>query len=382
MDQNWMEDALRQWRETGRAEALGELLKAHRNRAFTLAARMMSVQADAEDVVQDAFTKLFTHPVGLEDLAVFERSVNRAVVQCALDALRKKKRGAIAAATLRRQTPDSLAAGNDPMTNQAEEQETRACLKEALAELPDDESAPVVLCYYQGLSVVETAKTLELPRETVRARIARALENLRARLLKRERALSAAAIIALMGSERALDAPASLCTALDKALPGRPCVQLSAVPHTAGFQPVLSRTVARIATAAIAAGAIYLGVSWFGSVHPAGRTNERNTNDTFAAAEAGESQKNSPRNQPGSVETLDNKETETVKSKTAAAVLAAGLMLPSAIRADEPANPAADAAIAKIAARQTEKDAAANAATAGGSGGGKGGKRPGADSGK
>ena len=48
--------------------------------------------------------------------------------------------------------------------------------------LHEDERAPVVLCCQQGLSVSQAARVLEIFRETLRARLTRALETLRGKL--------------------------------------------------------------------------------------------------------------------------------------------------------------------------------------------------------
>jgi len=59
--------ALRQWRQKSQPEALGELLKAYRQRAYALALRMTNSASDAEDVVQESFIRLFRFPQGLDN---------------------------------------------------------------------------------------------------------------------------------------------------------------------------------------------------------------------------------------------------------------------------------------------------------------------------
>lgn len=266
MDKGWMEAAFRRWRETGQAEELGELLKAYRDRAYSVALRLMGSGPDAEDVVQQASIKLLTRTAGLEDLAALERSIFRAVVQCALDALRaRKRRNRREMAGLDESMGAPMSAQDDPGgTN--ERQETLAQLRQAVLELPEEERAPVVLCYYQGLTEHAAAETLEVPRSTMRFRLAKGLERLRKMVDGRGKNFEGSALLALLWNDGAATAPESLCRALDAALPGRPCGQLPPLarpatpPAPTGLEVLpVAKPVALAAGASLAAVAV-LGV--------------------------------------------------------------------------------------------------------------------------
>jgi len=236
-----MDEALRRWREARQPEALGELLKRQRDRAYSVAMRLVGSPADAEDVVQEAFLKLFSRTHGFEDAEAFELSVYRAVVQCALDALKQGRRRRI------REQVEAVARARDADVRrgetreaQAEREELKTLLRDAVKELGEDERAPVVLCYQQGLTVSQAARVLDLPRETVRARLHRALGALRRWLGRRGKRSGVALILLLLWQDGLLAAPDSLCRSLDAALPGPPCGELPALPQPgpAGAPPI------------------------------------------------------------------------------------------------------------------------------------------------
>jgi RNA polymerase sigma-70 factor (ECF subfamily) len=361
----WTDAALQDWRRTRRPEALGELLKSQRNRAYAIALRITASSADAEDAVQDAFIKLLSRTHGLDDADAFELTVYRAVVQCALDGRR---------ATQRRQAREDVArasqAGSgdaivpgpeDQTAEQSQEQaEAQMLLRQSVAKLSDDERAPVVLCYYQGLSVVQTAKTLKLPRETVRARLNRALGRLRQTLRKNNREMSAAVLLALLWQDGNVAAPASLCAALDRALPGKACSAIAAPSHAGPVQLMAGTSVAGVGatTLLVTVTSVVLlsvGVFWFAHTTPVETRSAAIAVTDASPPQAGDAS----RNQRGSAEV--HKEEVPVKWKIGAIVLAAGMMLPAAVQATEPNAQVADA-IAQIAARRAEKDAANAAA--------------------
>ena len=82
---------LERWRSSRDAEALGELLKWQRDRAFATALRILGRAADAEDAVQEAFAKLLSRTSGFEGQEELRIAVYRAVVQCALDMVRSDR---------------------------------------------------------------------------------------------------------------------------------------------------------------------------------------------------------------------------------------------------------------------------------------------------
>ena len=89
-DDRWVADHLERWRAGRDPEALGELLKWQRDRAFAVACRVLSDRVEAEDAVQQAFLKLFRSAPAFDGPSAFHAAVYRSVTQCAIDLARTK----------------------------------------------------------------------------------------------------------------------------------------------------------------------------------------------------------------------------------------------------------------------------------------------------
>jgi RNA polymerase sigma factor (sigma-70 family) len=76
-------------------------------------------------------------------------------------------------------------------------------LHEELGRLPARYRVPLVLCYLEGLTAEQAARQLGWPAGTVRGRLARGRERLRARLVRRGLAPSAAGLVAALASRSA-----------------------------------------------------------------------------------------------------------------------------------------------------------------------------------
>lgn len=222
----WVAQRLARWRESREPEALGDLLKWQRNRAYAIALRILERGADAEDAVQQAFIKMLTRTHGFTDADDFKVAVYRAVVQCALNLLQSQRSRGNAEKVMsygRHNLPD---APQSP-AGIAENAEALQMVRSELNEMNPEDRALVVLCCQEGLSVSAASEVLSVKRETVRDRLARALSELRARLNKRGVSLSLLLLIGMLQKDGAVSAPASLCAALDKALPGSSCTSIA-----------------------------------------------------------------------------------------------------------------------------------------------------------
>lgn len=223
------EACLHAWRETGAIEALGSLLKWQRDRACALATSILGDSSEAEDAVQQACVKLLSRQVGFESRKSFEQAVTRAVVQCSIDLLRSRRS--------REQRHERYAAmqpsAGIPADSLADAERDHQ-IREALAELPEDERIAVVLCCQDGHSVSAGAVVLEIPRETLRARLKRGLKRLHSLLAGRGVTASAASIGAALAST-AQAADEGLCVALDAAIPGPACSAVAPAPLAAGL---------------------------------------------------------------------------------------------------------------------------------------------------
>ena len=98
------------------------------------------------------------------------------------------------------------------------DREQAEALHEEIGRLPGSFRLPVVLCYFEGLTLDEAARRLRWPVGTVRSRLARARDKLRRGLTRRGVVLPAAALAAALGP-RSVSARTSfpLCDATTRA---------------------------------------------------------------------------------------------------------------------------------------------------------------------
>ncbi|MCU0726628.1 MAG: sigma-70 family RNA polymerase sigma factor [Planctomycetes bacterium] len=157
-----------------RTDVTIEDLLAFRGRVRRLAVGLLGDESRADDVVQETWlTALGNPPARRTGLGGW---FARVVRSRAFDLLRSESRRT--AREHRAARPEAIASGPDT----AAEAETCRRLAEAVCALPPTAREVVVLHYYRGLTCRETAGRLGIPVETVRTRLRRALERLRAAL--------------------------------------------------------------------------------------------------------------------------------------------------------------------------------------------------------
>jgi RNA polymerase sigma-70 factor (ECF subfamily) len=155
----------------GDREAFGELLARHRGRMWAVALRTTGNPEDAADALQDAALSAFRAAGAFRRDSAVGTWLYRITVNACLDRLRR----AASRPTVHYPDPESSVwreATADP-TDMAEQRELRLVLEQALADLPVEQRAAVVLVDVQGLPVEEAAKVLGVPAGTIKSRCAR-----------------------------------------------------------------------------------------------------------------------------------------------------------------------------------------------------------------
>jgi RNA polymerase sigma-70 factor (ECF subfamily) len=171
------------WRR-GEAEAFASLVRRHQRRVFGLLLRMLGNREEAEDAAQDTFLNLHRHGHRFRQDSRFSTFVYRVAVNAALNRRRSLgRRRAHAEAYAEAQSFAHLAPTPqaDPERTLADD-ELRARIARELLALPEALRAPVVLYDVEGLSYAEIAEVLDVAEGTVKSRIHRARQALRARL--------------------------------------------------------------------------------------------------------------------------------------------------------------------------------------------------------
>jgi RNA polymerase sigma-70 factor, ECF subfamily len=170
VDPDDIDAALLQAHVEGDTEAFGRLVERHRDRLWAVAVRTLGDREEAADALQDALVNAFRRAEGFRAESRVTTWLHRIVVNACLDRLR---RSAVRASD---PLPDddhdgrlAAPAGRDP----AEQASLRGDVQSALATLPVEQRAAVVLVDMLGYPVEEVAEVLGCAVGTVKSRCAR-----------------------------------------------------------------------------------------------------------------------------------------------------------------------------------------------------------------
>ena len=163
--------------EVGDAEALATLYDRHGRAAYSLAYRLMGEKQEAEDVVQEAFVKVWRsaggYRVGRGSVRTWILSIvhNRGIDQIRSHASRRRTQDKVEAST---PTSEPSEAFSETWKNSQREQ-----VREALNTLPQEQLKILELAYFSGYTHVEIAERLDLPLGTVKGRMRLGLRKIR-----------------------------------------------------------------------------------------------------------------------------------------------------------------------------------------------------------
>jgi RNA polymerase sigma-70 factor (ECF subfamily) len=171
----------------GQSHAFGELVARHQNRLYgTLVAVLGSVE-DARDVAQEAFVSAFQKLHTFRGRSAFYSWLFRIAMNVAVSRKRKRTRPTVSIEAVR-----DLGGGEPSDMHpevvpgySLEAAERQTAVRAALAELPEEFRAVLVLKEMEDLKYEEIAEILGIPIGTVRSRIHRARAELREKLLLR-----------------------------------------------------------------------------------------------------------------------------------------------------------------------------------------------------
>lgn len=173
-------ELIAEYLRSGDHSAFRKLVERHQERAFRLAVSILGpgAEAEAEEVVQEAFLKVYRSLPRFRMQSTFGTWLYRIASNCAFDA--RKRRGARQAApgeAAELASPDA----SSPLAR-AMGGERRRILTECITRLPEMYQVVLRLHYWHGLSVDEIAMQLSAAPNTIKSYLLRARERL-ARLL-------------------------------------------------------------------------------------------------------------------------------------------------------------------------------------------------------
>lgn len=171
----------------GELELYEILMRRYNQRLYRVARSILRNDAEAEDVMQDAYVRAFEHLDQFAGEAMFSTWLTKIAVH---EALRRVRRAARVEdlEVMANVTSDT----RDP-ERQAYDRELRLVLERAVDALPESYRLVFVLRAVEGLSVAETAACLDLGQEAVKTRPHRARSMLRKDLEQRAGIVAAGA---------------------------------------------------------------------------------------------------------------------------------------------------------------------------------------------
>jgi RNA polymerase sigma-70 factor, ECF subfamily len=155
----------------GDRDAFALLVERHERRVYNVAYRILGREEDARDATQDAFLAALRKLSGFRGEARFTTWMHRVTVNACYDLLRKQSR----------QPMLHLVADDDerapepgpPVEDHGDEVASTTDVERALAEVPIEFRAVLVLHDLQDVAYEEIARILEVPIGTVKSRLHR-----------------------------------------------------------------------------------------------------------------------------------------------------------------------------------------------------------------
>jgi RNA polymerase sigma-70 factor (ECF subfamily) len=172
----------------GDAAAFAMLVDRHLDRVVRLAERLMSSRADAEDVAQEVFVRVWRHAQNWKSgNARYSTWLHRVAVNLCQDRLRKRREVDLEAVA---EMPT-----DEPGAEQLMNRKTVARrISEALSKLPERQRIAITLCHFEGMGNKEAAEVMDVSVEALESLLARGRRALKAMLVSEK--------AHLMGEER------------------------------------------------------------------------------------------------------------------------------------------------------------------------------------
>jgi RNA polymerase sigma-70 factor, ECF subfamily len=162
---------------SGDQRAFRPLIARHMGRAIRLAQAIVGNAADADDVAQDAFMRVWRQAASFDpSVARFTTWLHRIVVNLAIDRTRRPRAAPIELASdIASEEPSALAA---LITDQEQHM-----MRQALSELPERQRAAIALFHFEGLSGREAASVMSISEKAFESLLTRARSALKQNVL-------------------------------------------------------------------------------------------------------------------------------------------------------------------------------------------------------
>ena len=160
----------------GEPDVLSDIMRQHNRRMFRIARSILRNDAEAEDIVQDAFVKAFTELKALRDPGSAAAWLAKITANLAISRVRQLKRRSkvVLADGDSENTPSDMETDQHTPERITAMGDVRRLLENAIDRLPDGFREVFMLRVVEHMSVEETATTLGVLAPTVKSRLHRA----------------------------------------------------------------------------------------------------------------------------------------------------------------------------------------------------------------
>jgi RNA polymerase sigma-70 factor (ECF subfamily) len=165
----------------GDSDGFRALVERHSRNVFRLAYRMTGNEHDAEEVVQEAFLRVYRRLDQFEERAHFGSWLYRITANCAYDLLRSRQRREALAETdgLDGDATQYAVSGAPAPDRLAFSAEVRRKVRSAMTRMSTLERSAFVLRHFEGMSIEEIGRALDLDQSAAKHSIFRAVRKLR-----------------------------------------------------------------------------------------------------------------------------------------------------------------------------------------------------------
>jgi RNA polymerase sigma-70 factor, ECF subfamily len=175
-------------------ERYAELVSRHQRRATRIAFHYMRDAAEADEAVQDAFVKAYSHLASFREELPFEVWFTRILINGCLDRIKARTRRERWIAPMpdgpggERDFAERMPGRGPSPEDQLLARERRRAVSRALAKLPERQRSVFMLSHFEGCTSREVSALTGLNESTVRVHLFRAIRKLRALLTNGENA--------------------------------------------------------------------------------------------------------------------------------------------------------------------------------------------------
>ena len=144
--------------------------------------RLVGSDEEARDLCQEAFLKAYKSLRSFKQEARFSSWLYQIALNLCRDRMRRRRGKTMVSLDELEEGGAAMTVAGPTALDLLQERDTRRLVVQAIEALPDEQREVIILKEYQGLTFLEIAQVLDVPISTVKTRLYRGLDQLRARL--------------------------------------------------------------------------------------------------------------------------------------------------------------------------------------------------------